>query len=109
MKGVDFISKGSQHVRFRPVSAIDLLEDPKFFHCERFRCNMLRTRCVDRQNIEHLGLERRQRGKSQEFSVVGFPECRDCNQGKTIWTEINQGLDEASEERTRTKCFSIPF
>ena len=109
MEGVDLISKGSQLVGFRPVSVIDLLEDPKFFHCERFRCNMLRTRCVDRQNMEHLGLERQRRGKSKEFAVVGFPECRNCDQGKTIWTEFNQGLDEPLEERTRTECYSIPF
>jgi hypothetical protein len=94
MKGVDLTSKCSQLFGFGPVSVIDLLGDPKFFHCERFRCNMLRTRCVDRQNIEHLGLERRLRGRSQGFAVVGFPECRDCDQGKTICSESNQGLYE---------------
>jgi hypothetical protein len=109
MKGVGLTSKCSQLGGFGPVSGIDLMEDPEFFHCERFRCNMLRTRCVDRQNIEHLGLERRLRGKSKEFAVVGFPECRNCDQGKTMWTEFNQGLDETPEERTRTECYSIPF
>ena len=108
MKGVDLTSICSQPGGFGPVSVIDLLGDPKFFHCERFRCNMLRTRCVDRQNMEHLGLERRLRGKSREFAVVGFPECRNCDQGKTIWTEFNLGVNKTSEERTETECYSIP-
>jgi hypothetical protein len=109
MKGADLTSRGSQLVGFGPVSVIDLLEDPKFFHCERFRCNMLRTRCVDRQSMEHRGLERPLRGGSREFTVVGFPECRNCDQGKTIWAEFNQGLNEVPEERTRTECYSIHF
>jgi hypothetical protein len=95
VKGADLTSKCSPVVGFDTVmSARDLLQDPSFFHCERFRCNMLKTRCVDRQNMEHLNLERRLRGRSQEFAVVGFPECRDCDQGKTIWSECNRGLEE---------------
>ncbi len=110
MKEVDLNSKRSRPSGFSPVmSARDLLQDPKFFHCERFRCNMLRTRCVDRQNMEHQGLERPLRGRSQEFAVVGFPECRDCDQGKTVSSEFNRSLDESSEERARTECFSILF
>ncbi len=95
MKGVDLTSKDSRLVGFSSVmSARDLLQDPSFFHCERFRCNMLRTRCVERQDIERLGFDRRLKGKLQEFAVVGFPECRDCAQGRTIWTEFNQVLAE---------------
>ena len=98
MKGVGLTAKGSQHLGFGPASVIDLLDDPKFFHCERFRCNMLKTRCVERQDMEHLRVERRMRGSSQEFPVVGFPECKDCVQGKAICSELERDFCETREK-----------
>jgi len=90
-KGVGLNSKCPRHGGVRPVmNARDLLQDPEFFHCERFRCNMLRTRCVERQDMEHLRVDRRVKGRLQEFAVVGFPECRDCDQGRAIWSELHQ-------------------
>ena len=94
MEEIDLSSRRSHPVGFRVVNVVDLLEDPKFFQCERFRCNMLKTRCVERQDMEHLRAERRMRGRSQEFPVVGFPECKDCDQGKAIRLEVNRDLYE---------------
>ena len=64
---------------------MDLLQPQRgFFYCKRFKCHMLKIRCLQRQEKNHCGL-----GSSSgvnEFIV--FPECRKCEQGLAVREEL---------------------
>jgi hypothetical protein len=60
------------------------LEQAGFFYCKRFRCHMLKIRCVQRQNKTHAGL-----GNPEGINAfLAFPECRKCEQGWIIRAEL---------------------
>ena len=60
------------------------MDAPDFFYCARFRCIMLKIRCVQRQDRKHSGLGFENRMNSFAF----FPECQKCEQGLIIRDEL---------------------
>ena len=72
------------------------LNSEQFFFCERFRCRLMKIRCVTRQNrikqIQASGLT----GKgvvyrAREHYTDSLLDCLDCEQGKSIANEIRKG------------------
>ena len=64
---------------------VSILEKEDYFHCNRFKCTMLKTRCADRQEMRHRDLA----NFAVEAIFARFPECQNCEQGKVIWRELN--------------------
>jgi len=78
--------------------------DGEFFECERFRCTMLKIRCVQRQNraIEEAIRDARclySRGPTAE--LVRFEACIRCGQGREIYQELTGMLPPTPPRRTR--------
>jgi len=63
----------------------DILDGPEFFTCERFKTRMLKKRCVERQEDDHLL-------QNEEFKIsqigLSFEYCKTCEQGQRIRDEI---------------------
>lgn len=61
----------------------DLIAESKFrgneyFLCDRFRCRLLKSRCLERQG----------QAPWRRHLVSSFAECRDCQQGREIRLEL---------------------
>ena len=70
----------------RKVVLLELLGKPEYFHCERFRCRMIKVRCVERQDKRHGGW----RNWCETGPFVSFPGCQKCDQGYKIRAELGQ-------------------
>ncbi len=58
--------------------------DPNYFMCEKFKCTMLKSRCVERRN---LVMARAGKFKASWDDLVvqnGYYVCLKCDQGKTV-------------------------
>ena len=67
-----------------------LLENPDFFHSERHKCDMLKIRCIQRQD---------RCIQSPDNWIDGvyyfkFLECKNCEQGKMIRRDV-ESIDGA--------------
>ncbi|MBL7177932.1 MAG: hypothetical protein ISS66_19085 [Desulfobacteraceae bacterium] len=70
----------------RKVVLSELLGKPEYFQYERFRCTMMKVRCVERQDKRHRGW----RNWCETGSFVSFPECQKCGQGYNIRAKLGQ-------------------
>jgi len=73
-----------------------ILEGPEYFRCERFRCDMRKSICIERQDSMH----QRQIGPGRLSEWPEFRQCQDCVQGKEIKKEFeseNRGTGETEE------------
>lgn len=61
--------------------SVDINDDTVFFYCERMRCRLKKTACVERQkpHVFFVGARRK-----------NYLECLNCDQGKAIAKEIKQ-------------------
>jgi hypothetical protein len=86
-RGIKKMKKHSQteedHSKVQSKAIIaNLLDDPVYFHCERFNCYMKKIRCIERQ--DRRGASWLSPGSSSGDQLIRFLECQNCEQGKII-------------------------
>jgi len=75
---------------------------PEMFYCERFRCTMMKTRCLERQErAAKINKDRPPWYRGPKDDEIKYEACRNCEQGKRIKEE---SMDLTGETQTKT-CF----
>ena len=70
------------------MESLSDLRGNEYFYCDRFRCRLLKTRCLERQG----------QAPWRRDLVSSFRECQDCQQGKEVRLELT-GSDKPFRPR----------